>query len=276
MREFEDDYRRAIGKSGVRGLGDPQVKKELEDRVYRLHEALRVSEDENSRHEIQFLLDRAKGEYQKYILAERKMVAMIRRDMRVQAEEERKKKRQLFILIASIAGLALVVLFVILHINAANRAAKNEAAAKAAFQQKSDVAKDAKEEADNKLGDTELFPKNLIGTWSGQQGGAEITLTFSEDGTVTVTTELSDGSYTENSGVVTSTLPVDDTTFRIVEYSGVVSPEQSNGTAVSELGYKLGSGGKELYPILWQSQAGQAIDYSKYTYDDSNVLKKED
>lgn len=273
MKEFEDDYRQAIGKSGIQGLGDPRVKKELKDRVTRLQDALASASDDQSRQEIKFLLDRAKGDYQKYVTAEKKMVAKIRYDMRLQETYAKKKKQQTTIIIASIVGVLLLALFIFLHFNASHRAAQNEAAAKAAFQQKSSQAS-SKPDAGDTLGDDELLPKNLIGTWTGTQGGATISLTFAEDGTVSVTTQLSDGSYTQNSGAITSTLPVDDTTFRIVQASGNVFPGQLTTGSGYDLGYKLSDDGQTLYPIQWENQGGQDIDYSQYKYDKANVFTK--
>lgn len=273
MKDFEDDYRQDIGKSGVQGLGDPRVKKGLEDRVTRLQDALVTADDDQSRQEIQFLLDRAKGDYQKYITAEKRMVQKIRYDMRLQDTYEKKKKKQTLIIIASTVGVLLLVLFIFLHFRASHRAAQNEATAKAAFQHKSSQA-DSKPDADDKLGDDELLPKNLIGTWTGTQGGATVTLTFAEDGTVTVNTQVSDGSYTQNSGVITSTLSVDDTTFRIVNASGNVFPGQLTLNSGYDLGYKLSDDGKTLYPIQWENQDGQDIDYSQYKYDKDNAFTK--
>lgn len=273
MKDFEDDYRQDIGKSGVQGLGDPRVKKELEDRVTRLQDALVTADDDQSRQEIQFLLDRAKGDYQKYITAEKRMVQKIRYDMRLQDTYEKKKKKQTLIIIASTVGVLLLVLFIFLHFRASHRAAQNEATAKAAFQHKSSQA-DSKPDADDKLGDDELLPKNLIGTWTGTQGGATVTLTFAEDGTVTVNTQVSDGSYTQNSGVITSTLSVDDTTFRIVNASGNVFPGQLTPNSGYDLGYKLSDDGKIIYPIQWENQDGQYIDYSQYKYDKDNAFTK--
>ena len=273
MKDFEDDYRQDIGKSGVQGLGDPRVKKELEDRVTRLQDALVTADDDQSRQEIQFLLDRAKGDYQKYITAEKRMVQKIRYDMRLQDTYEKKKKKQTLIIIASTVGVLLLVLFIFLHFRASHRAAQYEATAKAAFQHKSSQA-DSKPDADDKLGDDELLPKNLIGTWTGTQGGATVTLTFAEDGTVMVNTQVSDGSYTQNSGVITSTLSVDDTTFRIVNASGNVFPGQLTLNSGYDLGYKLSDDGKILYPIQWENQDGQDIDYSQYKYDKDNAFTK--
>ena len=273
MKDFEDDYRQDIGKSGVQGLGDPRVKKELEDRVTRLQDALVTADDDQSRQEIQFLLDRAKGDYQKYITAEKRMVQKIRYDMRLQDTYEKKTKKQTLIIIASTVGVLLLVLFIFLHFRASHRAAQNEATAKAAFQHKSSQA-DSKPDADDKLGDDELLPKNIIGTWTGMQGGATVTLTFAEDGTVTVNTQVSDGSYTQNSGVITSTLSVDDTTFRIVNASGNVFPGQLTLNSGYDLGYKLSDDGKILYPIQWENQDGQDIDYSQYKYDKDNAFTK--
>ncbi|WP_165329116.1 hypothetical protein ACFSN5_07145 [Streptococcus tangpeifui] len=273
MKNFEDDYRRGIGRSGIQGLGNPRVKKELEDRISRLQEALTTAEDDQSRQEVQFLLDRARGDYQKYVTAEKQMAQKIHYDRQFQRVYAQKKKKQTIILTASVVGTILLILFLVLHFNASHRAAKNEAAAKAAFQQKSNPA-ESKPDPDNRLGDDELLPKNLIGTWTGTQGGATITLTFEEDGTVTVNTELSDGSYTENSGAITSTLPVDDTTFRIVYSSGNVFPGQSTQGLGYELGYKLSNDGKTLYPIQWDVQNGQKPDYSQYKYDKDNALTK--
>ncbi|MFC3931981.1 hypothetical protein ACVR0S_08290 [Streptococcus dentapri] len=277
MKDFEDNYIRAIGENGVRGLGDPQVKKELEDRIYRLKEALATASDEEARHEIQFLLDRAKGEYQRYIVAEKRMVEMIRRDMHIRKKQEEDRRRKLYIIASSLAGVALVVLFVVLHINASNRAAEIEATAKAAFQDKSDKQKETQSTEDSKLGDDELFPKNLIGKWSGTMGASETSITFSEDGAVTIQITNSDGSYNIISGAVTSTVAVDDTTFRIVDYSGTVYPVQLGGIYTGyDFGYKLSPDGKSLYPILWQYQYGQTPDYSQYTYDENNPYTKTD
>lgn len=272
------------------GRLNPKVKQKLKERIARLSVALDQAQNEDERHEVQFLLDRAKGDYQKYLIKERKWVAMVREKKRVQEERDRKRQRQHYILAAVLVVLGIVLFFGVNSFLANRREKANQSAANAAFQAKDEVEQQqAESAAGNRLGDDELLPKNLIGTWTGTQGGVQMTMIFAEDGTVTTKVATADGSFSQTTGAITYTERIDDSAFKIVGYSGVVAPSMLDADVdYGQIGFKLGDGGKTLYPIHWESaysssyygydneedEDSSSSDSTNYQVDDQNVFVK--
>ena len=255
-----------------REILDEQQEREMREKISRLELALAQTSDSKQRQGVKNLLDEAILEQNAYYLEK--------------AELERQERRRQIIYNIFLGLILIILAFVAFFLwnsyqNKKEQANQLQTSSTSLIQ--SQDASNQTDTASNSDTTTEdnspsydgVFPSQMVGTWQGSMSGSATTITFYGNGDLRIKIKGGDGSSSEMSGTVYSVAPVDDTTYRIVDYTGTVLPAQLGGVGVKyDFGYKLNPDGRTLYPILWQYGMNEKPNYSNYTvYENDSYTK---
>ncbi|WP_165212720.1 hypothetical protein ACFSN5_01940 [Streptococcus tangpeifui] len=249
-------------------LIDEQQEREMREKISRLELALAQTSDPKKRQQVKNLLDEAILEQNLYYIEKDKL-------------ERQERRKQLIYNILTILILAVLACIALVlwtsYQNKKNQIDQFQASSVSlsSSQASSDLTSSSTQ-ADGKSSTYDgVFPNQMIGTWKGTMSGTPTTITFSSNGDLRIKVNGSDSSSSEVSGTVYSMIPVDETTYRIVDYSGTVLPAQLGGSGIQyDFGYKLSSDGQTLYPILWQYGMNEEPNYSEYSiYENDSYTK---
>lgn len=249
-------------------LIDEQQERELREKISRLELALAQTSNPKKRQQIKNLLDEAILEQNLYYIEKDKL-----------ERQERRKEIIYNILVVLILVVLACVAFVLWTSYQNKKSQTDQIQASSislsSSQASSDLTSSSTQADSERVAYDGVFPSQMIGTWKGTMSGTPTTITFSSNGNLRIKVNGSDGSSSEVSGTVYSMIPVDETTYRIVDYSGTVLPAQLGGTGVQyDFGYKLSSDGQTLYPILWQYGMNEEPNYSEYSiYENDSYTK---
>lgn len=249
-------------------LIDEQQERELREKISRLELALAQTSNPKKRQQVKNLLDEAILEQNLYYIEKDKL-----------ERQERHKEIIYNILVVLILVVLACVAFV-LWTSYQNKMSQTDqiqasSISLSSSQASSDLTSSSTQADGEHIAYDGVFPSQMIGTWKGTMSETPTTITFSSNGNLRIKVNGSNGSSSEVSGTVYSMIPVDETTYRIVDYSGTVLPAQLGGTGVQyDFGYKLSSDGQTLYPILWQYGMNEEPNYSEYSiYENGSYTK---
>ncbi|EHI75275.1 signal peptide [Streptococcus criceti] len=249
-------------------LIDEQQEREMREKISRLELALAQTSDPKKRQQVKNLLDEAILEQNLYYIEKDKL------------ERQERRKQLIYNILVVLILVVLACVAFVLWTSYQNKKSQTDqiqasSISLSSSQASSDLTSSSTQADSERVAYDGVFPNQMIGTWKGTMSGMPTTITFSSNGDLRIKVNGSDSSSSEVSGTVYSMIPVDETTYRIVDYSGTVLPAQLGGSGIQyDFGYKLSSDGQTLYPILWQYGMNEEPNYSEYSiYENGSYTK---